>query len=350
MGIIVKNEMGRALKGKILLRKTKSFVLRATPVFLFLFLLFSEPVALFGLSSDGISDPEVDKDKYPHKQFNYINVEIDTTLGYAPSLFKAGLIYDFTENRLVWEKNLEEQFPIASLTKMMVSLIAIEQIDAGNIKLDDIATISKYATWVGGSKVYLKAGQKVTISDLLEASMIRSGNDAAYALAEYVGGTEKDFVYMMNEKAESLGMESTCFANSTGMPMRSKLIEDNHSTAADLLLMARELVKHEDILDMTSRSTEKIQKGDGLYTYDNRNSLVKKYDEIDGLKTGFTNAAKYCIVATSKRCDHRVITILLGVESKRNRYNVAVNLFNNYYSSIGLGKLGEDFEETASVH
>lgn len=328
----------------------KSFVLQATPIFLFLFLLFSEPVALFGWSADGISDPEVDKDKYPHKQFNYINVEIDTTLGYAPSLFKAGLIYDFTENRLVWEKNLEEVFPIASLTKMMVALIAIEQIDAGNINLDDIATISKNATWVGGSKVYLKAGQKLTISDLLEASMIRSGNDAAYALAEYVGGTEKDFIYMMNDKAENLGMENTCFANSTGMPMRSKVIEDNHSTAADLLLMAREIVKHEDILDMTSRPTEKIQNANGLYTYANRNSLVKKYDEIDGLKTGFTNAAKYCIVATSMRCDHRVITILLGVETKRNRYNVAVNLFNNYYSSIGLGKLGEDFEETASVH
>ena len=136
-------KLGSALRRKIIFHKMKSFVLQATPIILFLFLLFSEPVALFGWSADGISDPEVDKDKYPHKQFNYINIEIDTTLGYAPSLFKAGLIYDFTENRLVWEKNLEEVFPIASLTKMMVALIAIEQIDAGNIKLDDIATISK---------------------------------------------------------------------------------------------------------------------------------------------------------------------------------------------------------------
>lgn len=337
------------MEGKDLFRKLKSFALLSTPVFLFLFLLFSEPVALFGWSTNGLSDPEVNKDKYPHKQFNYINVEIDSSLGYAPSLIKAGLIYDFTENRLVWEKNLETQFPIASLTKMMVALITIEQIDAGNIKLEDISTISKEATWVGGSKVYLKAGQKLTVSDLLEASMIRSGNDAAYALAEHVAGTEQEFVYMMNDKAESLGMENTCFANSTGMPMRSRIIEDNQSTAADLLLMARELVRHEDILDMTARSTEKIQNANGIYTYDNRNTLVKKYDEIDGLKTGFTNAAKYCIVATSKRCDHRVITILLGVETKRNRYNIAVNLFNNYYTSIGLGKLGEDFE-TASAN
>ncbi len=338
------------MNGRGIIRKLRSFAVYVTPAFLFAFLLFAEPSALFGLSTNPTSDPEPKTKKYPHKQFNYINVEIDTTLAYAPALIRAGLIYDFTENRLVWEKNLEEQFPIASLTKMMVALITVEQINVGNVQLEDVVTISKYATWVGGSKVYLKAGQKVTVSDLLEAAMIRSGNDAAYALAEYIGGTEKEFVYLMNDKAESLGMENTCFSNSTGMPMRSKVIPDNESTAADLLLMARELVKHESILDMTSRPSEKIQNANGIFNYNNRNTLVKKYEEIDGLKTGFTNAAKYCIVATSKRCDHRVITILLGVETKRQRYDIAVNLFNNYYSTIGLGKLGEDFEETASIH
>jgi D-alanyl-D-alanine carboxypeptidase (penicillin-binding protein 5/6) len=326
----------------------KKLGLALTPVFLFLTLLFSEPIALFGwVEPSGIELVEKENTRKP---FNYINIEIDTTLAYAPSLIKAGLIYDYTENRLVWEKNLEEQFPIASLTKMMVALITIEQIEAGTVKLEDIVTISKYATWVGGSKVYIKEGQKLSVSDLLQAAMIRSGNDAAYALAEHVGGTEEEFVQLMNEKCESLGMDYTCFANSTGMPVKEKGLSDNESTAGDLLLLARDLVKYERILDMTSRSTEKIQNANGLYTYSNRNTLVEKYDEIDGLKTGFTNAAKYCIVATSKRCDHRVITILLGVENKRNRYNIAVNLFNNYYSSIGLGKLGEDFEESAHTN
>lgn len=328
-----------------------------TPIFLFLTLLFSEPIALFGWSeNDGkelISDKEElvsDKEEPAHKRFDYINIQIDSTLSYEPSLIKAGLIYDFSENRLVWEKNLEEQFPIASLTKMMVALITMEQIEAGTVNLEDIVTISKYATWVGGSMVYIREGQQLSVSDLLQAAMIRSGNDAAYALAEYVGGTEEAFVQLMNKKCESLGMDYTCFANSTGMPVKTKGLSDNTSTAGDLLLLARDLVRYERILDMTSRSTEKIQNANGLYTYSNRNTLVEKYDEIDGLKTGFTNAAKYCIVATSKRCDHRVITILLGVENKRNRYNIAVNLFNNYYSSIGLGKLGEDLEETASAH
>lgn len=336
----------RDMQKAVRMMKLRSLTLVLTPLFVFFSLLFSEPTALFGLNNTPNNDG--DKEEYPHKQYNYINVEIDTSLAYAPSLIKAGLIYDYTENRLVWEKNLEEQFPIASLTKMMVALITMEQIRAGNVSLEDEVKISKQATYTGGSRVYIKAGQRITVSDLLEAAMIRSGNDAAYALAEYVGGTEKEFVYLMNEKAESLGMESTCFANSTGMPMRSKVIPDNESTAADLLLLAREMVKYEDILDMTSRSTEKIRNANGIFTYDNRNTLVKKYDEIDGLKTGFTNAARYCIVATSKRCDHRVITILLGVETKRQRYDIAVNLFNNYYSTIGLGKLGEEFD-TASA-
>mgnify|MGYP000014686237 CR=1 FL=1 len=336
----------RDMQKAVRMMKLRSLTLVLTPLFVFFSLLFSEPTALFGLNNTPNNDG--DKEEYPHKQYNYINVEIDTSLAYAPTQIKAGLIYDFTENKLVWEKNLEEQFPIASLTKMMVALIAMEQIRAGNVGLEDEVKISKQATYTGGSRVYIKAGQRITISDLLEAAMIRSGNDAAYALAEYVGGTEKEFVYLMNEKAESLGMESTCFANSTGMPMRSKVIADNESTAADLLLLAREMVKYEDILDMTSRSTEKIKNANGIFTYDNRNTLVKKYEEIDGLKTGFTNAARYCIVATSKRCDHRVITILLGVETKRQRYDITVNLFNNYYSTIGLGKLGEEFD-TASA-
>jgi len=327
--------------------KLKSVGLLVTPVLLFLVLLFSEPTDLFGWSETPKGEPKVVKEEPPRKQFDYINIAIDSSLAYEPTLFKAGLIYDYTENKLVWEKNLNQQFPIASLSKMMVALITMEQVQAGKIGLTDMVSITPKATCVGGSCVYLKAGQKLSISDLLQAAMIRSGNDAAYALAEHVGGTEEDFVRLMNEKAESLGMEFTCFANSTGMPVKSNELSDNESTAADLLLLARDLVKHESIMNMTSRSTEKIQNANGTYTYETRNTLVKNYDEIDGLKTGFTNAARYCIVATSKRCDHRVITILLGVETKTQRYNVAVNLFNNYYTSIGLGKLGEEFEDTA---
>lgn len=329
-------------------KKITNLGLLSFPSILFLALLFSEPTMLFGWTDDGDKEEVIaSKGETKVKRYTYIEVAIDSSLAYAPSRVKAGLVYDYTENRLVWEKNLEQQFPIASLTKMMVALITMEQIRAGKVSKEDVVKISRNATRTGGSRVYLRAGQKLTVSDLLEAAMIRSGNDAAYALAEYIGGTEKEFVYMMNDKSEELGMVNTCFSNSTGMPMRSRVIPDNESTAGDLVLLARELVKYEDILDMTSRNTEKIRNANGVYTYGNRNTLVKRYDEIDGLKTGYTNAAKYCIVATSKRCDHRVITILLGVENKATRYDIAVNLFNNYYNSIGLGKLGEEFEDEA---
>lgn len=349
MGIIALMHLNRKMVGYEFSKKLRSVGLMFTPFTVFLLLLFSEPIALFGWSDQPRPKSEPVKEEPPRKQFDYINIAIDTALAYEPSLIRAGLVYDYTDNKLVWEKNLDVQVPIASLTKMMVALITMEQVKAERINLTDMVTVSKHATWVGGSRVYLKIGQKLSVGDLLEACMIRSGNDAAYALAEHIGGTEVDFVRLMNEKAESLGMESTCFTNSTGMPVISTEYHDNESTAADLLLLARDLVKYEGILEMTSRPTEQILNANGLYTYENRNTLVKNYDEIDGLKTGFTNAAKYCVVATSKRCDHRVITILLGIESKTIRYNIAVNLFNNYYSSIGLGNLGEKFEETASL-
>ena len=133
--------------------------------------------------------------------------------------------------------------------------------------------------------------------------------------------------------------------------MPNKRKDDNYSTPADLMLLAKELVKYDDLMDMVARPTEKIRNMNGMYTYANRNTLVKKYTEIDGLKTGYTNEAKYCIVATGKRCDHRVISIVLGVENKATRSDLVVNLFNNYYNSIGLGDLGEEIEgDMASSH
>lgn len=338
------------LRNTELYQHLKLATTRVLPTFLFLTLLFSEPTQLFGVS-DGAASASSSDELTELKTYDYINIEVDSSLAYAPELIRAGLIYDYDQNRLVWEKNMEEQLPIASLTKMMVALITMEHIRQGKIDKEDIVTISKYATWVGGSSVYLKAGQRHTVKDLLEAAMIRSGNDAAYALAEHLAGSEKEFVYVMNARAEELGMESSCFANSTGMPVKGRTVEDNYASAADMLLLARELVKYEDILGMTCKSTEKIRNANGIYTYSNRNTLAKKYEEIDGLKTGYTNAAKYCIVATSRRCSHRVITVLLGVETKYQRYDVAVHLFNNYYNSIGLGDLGEKFDnETASIN
>lgn len=332
---------------KRMLRLGKWAALYMSPVIVFVMLMFAD-VSMLAIANGG-TDPEKGIEDYPHSQLSYIDVAIDSTLGYGQSMMRAGLIYDYTDNKLVWEKNLEGEFPIASITKMMVALITMEQVAAGNISMDTVIKVVPQATATGGSRVYLRSGQKVSVEDLLEAAMIRSGNDAAYQLAHFIGGTEKEFVEIMNDKAFLLGMENTHFGNSTGMPLRSKTRKDNYSTPADLMLMARELVKYEDLLEMVSRPTEKIRNENGIYTYENRNSLVKKFDEIDGLKTGYTRNAKYCIVATSERAGHRVISIVLGVDRKTTRSDIVVNLFNNYYKSIGVGKLGEEIgEETAA--
>lgn len=316
-----------------------------TPSLLFFSLLFSDPTYLFG----GVG-PERDRENTedPAPPTDRIIISLDTTLGYAPSLIKAGLIYDLTENTVVWEKNMNTRFPIASLTKMMVALIALEQAEAGNVSLTDTVTISTNATLVGGSSIFFKPGQKLMLEELIGAAMVRSGNDAAYAVAEHVGTSEAQFVKLMNQRAIALGMDSTYFGNPTGMPIKKGV--DNYSTPADLILLARELVKYDCVLDYTCRSSDQIRNANGIFTYENRNTLVKSFDEIDGLKTGFTNAAGYCVVASSQRCGHRVITVILGAATKQHRNDVAVNMFNNYYRSIGLGKLGEKFEvETAKA-
>jgi D-alanyl-D-alanine carboxypeptidase (penicillin-binding protein 5/6) len=323
-------------------KKLQGLAILLSPTLLFATLLFSDPTHLFGEVGKGLKASVQASQQQPDPDPNRIIMAIDSSIAYSPGLMKAGLVFDHTENKIVWEKNMNVPFPVASLTKMMVALIAMEHAEAGTISLTDTVTISKQATYVGGSSLFLKAGQKLMLEELLGAAMVRSGNDAAYAIAEHIGGTEAKFVKMMNHKAAEMKMESTVFFNSTGMPNAPG--KDNSSTPADLILLARETVKFDCILDYTCRSSDKIKNGNGIFTYENRNSLVKSFDEIDGLKTGFTKAAGYCVVATSQRCGHRVTTIILGVATKDQRNDIAVNLFNNYYRSIGLGTLGEKFD------
>jgi D-alanyl-D-alanine carboxypeptidase (penicillin-binding protein 5/6) len=325
-----------------MIKRLRGLAFLFSPAILFATLLFSDPTHLFGGVGTALQVARTNAEAEPEPDPNRIIMAIDSSLAYSPSLMKAGLVYDHTEHKVVWEKNMNTKFPVASLTKMMVALIAMEMSDEGIISLTDTVTVSKMATYVGGSSLFLKAGQKLMLEEVLGAAMVRSGNDAAYTVAEHIGGTEAKFVQMMNKRASALKMKSTAFYNSTGMPNKNGI--DNVSTAADMLLLAREMVKYDCILDYTCRSTDQIRNANGIFTYENRNALVKSFDEIDGLKTGFTKAAGYCVVATSQRCGHRVTTIILGVATKDQRNDIAVNLFNNYYKSIGLGTLGEKFD------
>lgn len=273
------------------------------------------------------------------------SIEIDSSLGYNERYMRSGLIYDLNTNTVVWEKQMKTQVPIASLTKMMVALLTIEDIKAGIISWNTPVKVTKEASLITDSRVDLKEGKVLTVEELFEATMIRSANDAAFLLAQWGCGSEQYFVERMNEKAKELGMKNTRYWNSNGLPGRFMGNPDNYSTAEDLLILAREALKYPEYIEIAGREEETIHNGYTQLKYDNRNKLVKYYkNEIDGLKTGYTKNAKTCIVATSKRCDHRVISIVLGVESSTTRNDIAVNLFNNYYTRIGLGVLGQDLE------
>ncbi len=288
----------------------------------------------------------------PNSKPEALNFNTDTTqFTVANEIYaKAGLLFDMTENKVVWVKSLNGKFEIASLTKMMTVLLVIEQIKDGKYDWDSLVKVPKGAPFVGGSSVYLREGEIFTVRDLVKSALIASGNDAAFTLAEYTSGTEKFFVNMMNWKAAVLGMDSTFFSNSTGMPNYGHG-KDNYSTPHDLLILANELLKHKEILQYTSESEDFIYHGKEKTVFKNHNSLAVNFKaDVDGLKTGFTRGAGFCLVCTANRADHRLISIILGVPSSYTRDVIVKDMLNNYYSSIGLGKLGEPLNKPAEIN
>ena len=254
---------------------------------------------------------------------------------------KAGLLYDLTDNKVIWVKSMNGKFEIASLTKMMTVLLVIESINEGKYGWDSLIKVPKEATFIGGSSVFLKEGEVFTVRDLVKSSLIASGNDAAYTLAAFTSGSEKQFVNMMNWKCAMLGMDSSFFSNSTGMPTYG-YGKDNYSTPHDLLILTNELLKHSEILQYTSESEDYIYHGQAKMPFKTHNSLVVHYKkDVDGLKTGFTRGAGFCLVATANRSGHRIISVILGVPSPYTRDLMVADMMSAYYTSIGLGKLGE---------
>ena len=225
----------------------------------------------------------------------------------APNAGSAIMI-EASTGEILFQKNPNEKLAPASMTKMMSLLIIFEEIDKGNIKWDEMITASEHASSMGGSQIFLKVGEKMSVLDMIKGITIASGNDATVAMAERVSGTEESFVKRMNERAKELGLKNTNFVNSTGLDA------DNHySSAYDMALIAKELVKHEKVLEFSSTYEDYLRKGTANpFWLVNTNRLVKFYPEIDGLKTGFTNSAKYCLTATAKKDGMRLITVVMN--------------------------------------
>lgn len=232
----------------------------------------------------------------------------------APNATSAIMI-EASTGEILFQKNKDEKLAPASMTKMMSMLIIIEEIENGNLKWDEMITTSERASSMGGSQIFLKAGEKMSVTDLLKGIAIASGNDAVVALAERISGSEESFVKRMNTRAKDLGLKNTNFVNSTG------LTEDNHySSAYDMSLIAKELVKHEKILEFTSTYEDYLRKDTkSPFWLVNTNRLVRFKEGVDGLKTGFTKEAGYCLTATMKKDNMRLITVVMKEEDSNKR-------------------------------
>ena len=292
-------------------------------------------------------NPGIDIGKDSLKSLAALPQSIDTLPGLLirENLFRGGLLYDINKNKIVWGKFIHQSFPIASLTKMMVALITVEDIKAGKFDWNAMLKISKEACMVGGSRVNLRPGQMYTVNDLLQAAMIASGNDACYMLAQWNAGSEKAFVERMNQRALELGMKETRYSNCTGMPATNREI-DNYASPHDLLILATQLLMHDEILNISCKPNECIQQGYRSFTMRNHNGLVKEYEEINGLKTGWTNHAGYCIVASANRNGHQMVSIVLGAPKVFVRNTIVAGMLNDYYENIGLGKMGEAIDSS----
>ena len=259
----------------------------------------------------------------------------------------SGVLMDATTGEIIFEKNKDEQVAVASMTKMVAQIIILENIESGKIKWDDIVTASANASGMGGSQIYLTTGEEMTVLDMMKGISMASANDATVAMAEFIAGTEVEFVEMMNKKVEELGLKNTHFKNCTGLDE-----DDHYSSAYDMAIIARELLKHEKILEFSSVYEDYLREDtDNKFWLVNTNKLVRFYEGADGLKTGHTDAAKYCLAATAKRDDLRLIAIVLGEENSQIRNSETMSLldygFNNY--KIEILKTTEDIVKEISL-
>ncbi len=228
---------------------------------------------------------------------------------------KSSILIEESTGEIIYEKNKDERLAPASMTKIMSLIIIMEELNKGNIKLDEEITISKNAASMGGSQIYLEENEKMTVKDLIKGIAMASANDAVVALAERISGTEEAFVFRMNQKARKLKLRNTNFKNATGLDK-----DDHYSSAYDMSIMARELIKYKEILNYSSKYEDYLRTdSEKKFWLVNTNKLIKMYDGMDGLKTGYTEKAKYCLTATAKKNKMRLIGVVMGEESSNDR-------------------------------
>lgn len=260
---------------------------------------------------------------------------------------KSAVLMDADTGTVIYEQDAHKELPPASVTKIMTMLLAMEAVDAGKIKLSDEITISENASSMGGSQMYMEVGEVHTLEELMQGMAIASANDAAIAVAEYVAGSETVFVEKMNKRAASLGMRDTHFANTNGLP-----VAEHYTSAYDIAVMSKELLQHEAIKPWLSTWQMSIQVGlpgkEKEFGLTNTNKLLKAYPGANGIKTGFTQEAGYCLSASATKDNTTLIAVVLGAESSKIRNAEVAKLFNYgfaNYASVTLAEKGEKVKQ-----
>ena len=258
---------------------------------------------------------------------------------------KSAILIDVNTGTVLFDKNMNEKVSVASLTKMMSQLLILENIDNGSLKWDDVVKVSSNAAGYGGTQIYLQPGEEMTVKDLMKGISMASANDATVALAEKIAGSEAAFVKMMMDKVKELGLKNTNFVNPTGLD------EDNHySTAYDLSIIARELMKHEEIFEFASLYEDYLRVDTpNKFWLVNTNKLVRFYEGADGLKTGFTDNAKYCMAVTAKRDGMRLLAIVLGEDVSKVRNQETTALLDYGFSMYQVDILKKKVEVIDSI-
>lgn len=252
-----------------------------------------------------------------------LNVLADFTPSVQP---RAYMLMDYDTGSVLVENNSHESYPIASITKVMTMLITMDAIQSGKISMDDVVVASEYACSMGGSQIYLEPGEQMRVDELVKSVAVGSANDASVVLAEHIAGSESAFVDAMNQRANGLGMTNTHFVNCNGLD------EENHySSAADVAIMSRELLKHNAIRPYLSIWMDSVR--DGKFGLTNTNKLIRFYKGAIGTKTGSTSDAKYCLSAAAQRDGLTLIGVVLGAETSTDRFETAKELLNFGFSN-----------------
>ncbi|MGI5877750.1 MAG: D-alanyl-D-alanine carboxypeptidase family protein [Christensenellales bacterium] len=251
---------------------------------------------------------------------------------------KAAILVDADTGTVVLSKNEDAHLPVASVSKIMTILLCMEAIERGEISLDDLETASENAAGMGGSQVLIETGGQYSVGDLMKSIIVASGNDASVMMAEILCGSEEVFIRKMNERAKELGMTNTHFTNCTGLTE-----EDNYSSAADVAVMSRELLRHPLFFQYSTIWLDELKHpADRVTMITNTNKMIRQYPGCDGIKTGSTSAAGFCISATATKNDTRLIAVILGSQTSAIRFEEAAKLLNygfaNYETHVIMGR------------